>query len=172
MAFGKKYEIKLVNRGRVKRIHDIVIKHLPKSKIDLLSRFKFFKWISKNEQSIEVIFKIEDNSRRTKRSSRLIWNPFQNKCTTEKELIRDEDFLEWKCAICSVDIICDIKDTGIENFVCDKCGTVHNKTNKIIDVRVVESSQEFLSFCQRLYKDEQNEFIKFSRDRAKRLSNT
>lgn len=162
------YKVRAINFGWYRRKHGILLENLPPAKQKLIKNNDFFKWLDADTQAIEVIFKLEDNNDMMKVFHQQVWNPFTEQISTKKELDQSAKTIEWSCAICKTDILCKSSYTKkVENFVCDKCSEVHNSKNKIVDQRIIDSSNEFTEHCRSLLKKEQKEFIKYARKTAK-----
>ena len=159
----KNYRIRNVNYGWCKRKHDILLQTLPPAKKDLLHRHKFFRWIKGDVQAFEVIFRIDDMEMHERIEGKFLWNPYEEKFSTLKELINDSNLVEWNCAICKDDIKSRMDSKKIENFVCTECSHSHNSSNKVVDSRIIQSSIDFNHHCKKSLKGEQKEFIKYTK---------
>ena len=54
------YKIRKINFGWYKRRHGILLENLPPSKQQLILDNDYFRYLNKDTQALEVIFKIED----------------------------------------------------------------------------------------------------------------
>lgn len=163
----KNYRIRNVNYGWCKRKHDILLQTLPTAKKDLLHRYKFFRWIKGDVQAFEVIFRIDDMESHERIEGKFLWNPYEEKFSTLKELMDDSNLVEWNCAVCKNDIKSRMDSKKIENFVCEECSHSHNSSNKIVDSRIIQSSIDFNHHCKKSLKKEQKEFIKYTKKSLK-----
>ena len=84
----------------------------------------------------------------------LIYNPLLDEVQERWEYEKTASMIEWKCAICDCDILVDKERDDVENFVCENCREVHNKTNETIDVRVLKSRNKLYKYLEnRLYEE-------------------
>jgi len=162
------YKVRNVNYGWCIRKHDILLSNLPPSKEKLLRNTKFFRWMKGNAAAVEVIFKIEDMCNHEKNLKRFLWNPYVETFTTLKDLESDCNLVEWDCAICKNEIKSRMDSKKLENFVCSKCKESHNSSNKVVDSRIIHSSQKFNTHCKTLLTNEQKELLKYDKKSSKR----
>tara|TARA_R100001530_G_C4282111_1_gene145837 strand:- start:327 stop:830 length:504 start_codon:yes stop_codon:yes gene_type:complete len=161
------YKIRKINFGWYKRRHGILLENLPPLKQLLILDNNYFRFLSDDVQALEVIFRIEDLNDHEKNLKKVYWNSFRENFTTLKEIEQDAGYLDWFCAICSVDIKTKMAYKKVENFVCHKCSKVHNSKNKSIDQRIVNSSTKFVRYAKKMLKGEQKEFLSYAKKSAK-----
>lgn len=153
------YKVRKINFGWYHRKHGILLENLPLNKQKLLTENDYLKWMESDPQVFEIIFKIEDSNSHFRSLKKTYWNPYTDDFTTYKEVEADADLMDWACAICDTDIKCRIGYRKVENFVCKKCSESHNSKNKLIDRRIIDSTNKFTKHCKTLFKKEQREFI-------------
>jgi hypothetical protein len=162
------YKVRKINFGWYRRKHGILLENLPPGKQQLLIENSFMKWLESDPQTFEIIFKMEDMHDHEKNPNKIIWNPYKDTFTSLKQLEYDSESIEWKCAICRIDILSRPELSEVENFVCSKCQESHNSTNSTVDQRIVKSSVDFTEHCKKILKNEQTEFLKHIKKEAKK----
>ena len=161
------YKVRAINFGWYRRRHGILLENLPPLKKKLLLESDHMKWLNSDAQAFEIIFKIEDINDHEKSLRKIFWNPFRNNFGTLKDIENDSNSIDWSCAICNTHIRSMMFFKKAENFICNKCKEVHNSKNKVIDSRIIESSNAFVKHCKKLLKKEQLEFINYTKKSAK-----
>lgn len=165
---GRLYDVQAVNFGWFRRRHGILLENLPPAKQRLILTQGFMKWLEPDPQTYEIIFIIEDQLDWAKAPSKSYWNPYTDDFGTIKQLEKDSILVDWRCAICRIDLVCRADSPkNPENFVCAKCVTSHNSSNKIVDRRIVESSRQLTAHIKTLLTREQGEFIRHVKRSAK-----
>lgn len=114
-----------------------------------------------DDQFVQVLFKIADMERSHKRKHKMYYNPYTEEITDYSEVLEQSLLIDWNCAICRTSIQSEVANFKIANFICNKCKKSHNKTNKRIDPRIVDSSSEFHKFCRDQLIREQKRFLKY-----------
>lgn len=161
------YRVRKINFGWHRRRHGIFLENLPPSKQKILLDHDHIKWLNSDVHAIEIIFKIEDQNDHERSTRKVFWNPFRETFTKIKEVEQDSNLIDWNCAICKEPIKSNLNFKKIENFVCSKCTESHNSQNKIIDQRIIESTNKFTKHCKKLLKKEQREFINYAKKTSK-----
>lgn len=165
------YKVRKINFGWYRRKHGILLENLPPLKQKLLLHHNHMKWLDSDTQAFEVIFKVEDQISHERSLSKIYWNPYKEDFTEYKEIEKDSDTVEWNCAICNTEILSKMNYKKIENFICNKCQDAYNSSNRNIDQRIVDSSNEFIKHCKKILKREQKEFMKFTKKSIKGSNN-
>ena len=162
------YNVTKCNSGQRFRKHEILLENLPITKQQLLKKNNYFKWMKGDTQLFEIIFRTEDMEELSKTQESITWNPYQNNFTTLDCVIDDSKWEDWNCAICKIPIQSRTDKLSISNFVCDTCSESHNKTNKIIDSRIIESSKDFTKHCRLQLKYDQQRYYYYTEKQTRR----
>lgn len=161
------YKVRKINFGWYRRKHGILLENLPPLKQKLLLDNKYLKWLDSDVQAFEVIFRVEDLNEHEKNLRKYYWNPFRETCTYIKEVEKDSNMIDWSCAICNTEIMSSMKYDKIENFICVDCQKSYNSSNKVVDQRIIDSSNKFIKHCRNILKREQREFLNYVKKSAK-----
>jgi len=161
------YKVRAINFGWYRRRHGILLENLPPSKQKLILDHDHMKWLDSDVQAFEVIFKIEDQNDHERITRKVFWNPFQETFTSIKDVEKDSGLVDWNCAICDNPIKSRMTYKKAENFVCSNCQEAHNSKNRVIDQRIIDSSNKFMKQCKKMLKKEQREFLNYAKKTSK-----
>lgn len=162
------YGVKSCKHGRKSRKHNILLENLPPAKQKLLLQNQYFKWMDGDVQLFEIIFRIEDTLDMTKTNERIVWNPYRKGFSTMDQVEADSRQVDWHCAICRIPIKSDSEDLSMSNFVCDECGEAHNRSNRVVDSRIIESSKAFTKHCRLQLKYDQQRYYYYAEKQSRR----
>lgn len=164
---GQKYLIVRRNFGWYHRKYGIVLDYLLDTQIRLLKEHRFIRDIATDEQSMYIVFQTLEMEDKNKGSRKLWFNPYTNKATDYRTLIKNSKDIEWKCAICDIDIISHIDNFKPENFLCNTCNEIYNTPNKKIDGRIVDASVKFTKYCKEILRKEQKQYMSYTKKNIK-----
>jgi len=162
------YHIESCNSGQKTRKHRILLENLPPAKQKLLLENGYFKWMSGDPQLFEIIFATEDAHDFNKNVDPVRWNPYREEFTELSLLQADSRLVDWQCAICRTPIRADSEDLSMSNFVCDECGEAHNRSNRVVDSRIVQSSKDFTKHCRLQLKYDQQRYYYYTEKQSRR----
>ena len=158
MALPKIIRKKGSNRSR----HGIALDPLPDYyKNILLDNSLSAENFKTDDQFVNEIFKIAEMERSGKAKNKFYYNPTENSIQQYRDILESSKEIEWNCAICDKDILSEMSLFNMENFLCNKCQESHNKKNKTIDQRIIDSSFKFHTFCRKILIKQQKEFLKY-----------
>lgn len=168
-GYGKLYDVQSINFGWFNRRFGILLENLPPLKQRLIKENHYVRYLERDPQAVEIVFIIEDNLDYAKAHEKTYWNPYTDSFSNYRQLLKDSSLVDWQCAICDADIQCRTDSAGkVENFVCSDCAEAHNSSNRVVDRRIISSSRKLTSHVKKLLKQEQREFISYTKKSAKK----
>jgi len=148
-------------RGPFKLQFGIRLKNLKPSHQKILLKNPLIRDYAQNDQYIQVLFRIADMESQHKNQHKVYYNHHTETVTQYEDVVEAAETIDWLCAICKTPIKANMYDFHIPNFVCDKCGKVHNKKNKRIDTRILESSLQFRQHGKETLIKEQQRYLSY-----------
>lgn len=141
--------------------HGILIKGLKPSYIKVLSKYKFLKIFTDDDNFLRMLFKFIDRENAHKNKSNLFIDPTDNKVKDRDKFIDEIRIVPWKCSFCLGPIKSRMENFSISNFCCQRCYDAYTENGTNVSELILNNSVEFTEYCKKLLNNDRKIFFKY-----------
>lgn len=158
---AKDFIIERRKKGRSPTKHGILLKNLEPRYQKVLKNNPIISKYSDDDRFIKCLFLIEDAKINVSYLNKPQVNPVTREVSSFASIVKDYNFLDWKCAFCLSPIKVEIGNFKTENFTCKKCYKYYIKNSNTVSESVIQSTMDFVEYNKKLIKEDQKKFLKY-----------
>lgn len=114
-----------------------------------------------DDRYVQVLLRILEYEIHHKDHLKLYYNVYTDSVSSYDEILEDSRRIKWLCSICRSQIVSEMGNFEVGNFLCETCDKSHGSSSKMVDERILESSVQFRKYCQDVLVGQQKSYLKY-----------